>query len=61
MVVLSKIYLGVFFRTLSIKKVKHLGGKFGDTVCELLNISKMAELQMFSEKHLQHLFDDKNG
>ncbi|GBP66596.1 DNA polymerase eta [Eumeta japonica] len=41
--------------------VKHLGGKFGDQVCGVLNISKMGELQKFTEKQLQAKFDDKNG
>lgn len=50
-----------FFRTLPVKKVKHLGGKFGDTVCNVLKIGTMAELQMFSEKELQNKFDEKNG
>lgn len=55
------IWIVFFVRTLSIKKVKHLGGKFGDNVCDILNISKMCELQTFSEKDLQAKFDDKNG
>lgn len=51
----------LIYRTLSVKKVKHLGGKFGDNVCEVLRISKMGELQRFSEKELQAKFDEKNG
>lgn len=49
------------YRTLSIRKVKHLGGKFGDTVCDVLKIKTMGELQKFSEKELQAKFDEKNG
>lgn len=53
--------LKFIYSTLSLKKVKHLGGKFGDTVCELLKINKMGELQKFTEKELQARFDEKNG
>ncbi|KAI5635479.1 impB/mucB/samB family domain-containing protein [Phthorimaea operculella] len=59
--VLPKHTINILYKTLPVKKVKHLGGKFGDTVCEVLNISKMGELQMFTEKHLQARFDEKNG
>ncbi|XP_075969139.1 DNA polymerase eta [Anticarsia gemmatalis] len=59
--VLPKHSVNILYSTLSVKKVKHLGGKFGDTVCEVLRISKMAELQKFNEKELQMRFDEKNG
>ncbi|KAM3961755.1 LOW QUALITY PROTEIN: DNA polymerase eta [Aphomia sociella] len=58
--ILPKHSIDILYRTL-FKKVKHLGGKFGDTVCEVLKISKMAELQTFTEKELQTKFDEKNG
>lgn len=48
-------------RTLPVTKVKHLGGKFGLHVCEVLKIKTMGELQSFSEKVLQAKFDEKNG
>ncbi|KAJ2952498.1 hypothetical protein O0L34_g6816 [Tuta absoluta] len=59
--VLPKHTINILYKTLSVKKVKHLGGKFGDTVCEALRITKMAELLMFTEKQLQDKFDEKNG
>ncbi|XP_013197612.1 DNA polymerase eta [Amyelois transitella] len=59
--ILPKHSINILYRTLSLKKVKHLGGKFGDTVCETLKISKMSELQNFTEKQLQTKFDEKNG
>lgn len=49
------------FSTLPLKKVKHLGGKFGYAVCEALKITNMCELQKYTEKELQSRFDDKNG
>lgn len=48
-------------RTLPVTKVKHLGGKFGSHVCEVLKMKTMGELQSFSEKVLQAKFDEKNG
>ncbi|XP_023949743.2 DNA polymerase eta [Bicyclus anynana] len=59
--VLPKHSVDILYKTLSIKKVKHLGGKFGDAVCEVLRIKTMAELQHFTEKELQAKFDEKNG
>ncbi|XP_026329667.1 DNA polymerase eta [Hyposmocoma kahamanoa] len=59
--VLPKHSIDILYNTLSIRKVKHLGGKFGDTVCDVLKIKTMGELQKFSEKELQARFDEKNG
>ncbi|XP_038215861.1 DNA polymerase eta [Zerene cesonia] len=59
--VLPKHSINLLYKTLSIKKVKHLGGKFGDIVCETLKIKLMAELQKYTEKELQSRFDEKNG
>lgn len=59
--VLPKHSVNILYSTLSVKKVKHLGGKFGDIVCEVLKITKMGELQKFTEKELQVRFDEKNG
>lgn len=53
---ISKMY-----ETLSLKKVKGLGGKLGDQVCELLKIQTMSELAKFSEKVLQSHFDERMG
>jgi DNA polymerase eta len=41
--------------------VKNLGGKFGDTVCEVMKIKSMGQLQEFPLKVLQDKFDEKNG
>ncbi|KAF9416460.1 hypothetical protein HW555_006221 [Spodoptera exigua] len=59
--ILPKHSINLLYSTLPLKKVKHLGGKFGFTVCEVLKISKMGELQKFTEKQLQLKFDEKNG
>ncbi|XP_032513926.2 DNA polymerase eta [Danaus plexippus] len=59
--VLPKHSVNILYKTLSLKKVKHLGGKFGDHVAETLNISTMGQLQTFTEKDLQARFDEKNG
>ncbi|KAJ9574845.1 hypothetical protein L9F63_008005, partial [Diploptera punctata] len=49
------------FKTLPIKKVRNLGGKFGCIVEEQLGCSVMADLLHFSEHQLQQRFDDKTG
>ncbi|XP_045446005.1 DNApol-eta [Melitaea cinxia] len=59
--VLPKHSVNMLYRTLPVTKVKHLGGKFGSHVCEVLKIKTMGELQSFSEKVLQTKFDEKNG
>ncbi|XP_077293163.1 DNA polymerase eta [Arctopsyche grandis] len=59
--VLPKNCVANLFESLSINKIRHLGGKFGDLVCKTLNISIMKELENFSEKDLQKKFDEKNG
>ncbi|XP_050345009.1 DNA polymerase eta isoform X2 [Nymphalis io] len=59
--VLPKHSVNILYRTLPVKKVKHLGGKFGDNVCEILKIQTMAHLQSFTERDLQAKFDEKNG
>ncbi|XP_063821476.1 DNA polymerase eta [Ostrinia nubilalis] len=59
--ILPKHSVNMLYSTLSVKKVKHLGGKFGDTVCDLLKIKNMIDLQVFTEKDLQAKFDEKNG
>ncbi|XP_062536462.1 DNA polymerase eta [Armigeres subalbatus] len=53
---ISKMY-----DTLSLKKVKGLGGKLGDQVCEVLKIQTMSELGKFPEKVLQSHFDERMG
>ncbi|XP_063359777.1 DNA polymerase eta [Cydia amplana] len=59
--VLPKHTVNILYKTLPVKKVKHLGGKFGLSVCSALKINNMYELQKFSEKELQAKFDEKNG
>ncbi|XP_068629760.1 DNA polymerase eta [Battus philenor] len=59
--ILPKHCVDVLFESLPIKKVKHMGRKFGDIVCETLNVTKMGELQRFTKQELQAKFDEKNG
>ncbi|KAG6448685.1 DNA polymerase eta [Manduca sexta] len=59
--ILPKHSINILYNTLSLKKVKHLGGKFGDIVCDTLKIKTMAELQRFTERELQAKFEEKNG
>ncbi|XP_046491410.1 DNA polymerase eta [Neodiprion pinetum] len=49
------------FQTLPVKKVRNLGGKFGDVVIESLGCNVMADLLSYSLKDLQTRFDDKTG
>uniref|UniRef100_A0A1B0A2I9 DNA polymerase eta n=1 Tax=Glossina pallidipes TaxID=7398 RepID=A0A1B0A2I9_GLOPL len=49
------------FETLILGKIKGLGGKFGEEVCERLNIRYVAQLTKFTESELQQKFDEKNG
>ncbi|ETN64190.1 DNA polymerase eta [Anopheles darlingi] len=49
------------YETLPVKKVKGLGGKLGDQVCELLKIKFMSELVQFPESLLQQHFDERLG
>ncbi|XP_023026507.1 DNA polymerase eta [Leptinotarsa decemlineata] len=51
----------LLYKDLSVKKIKSLGGKFGDLLSEELQISNMGELIRFSEKELIKRFDEKNG
>uniref|UniRef100_A0A182JPC3 DNA polymerase eta n=1 Tax=Anopheles christyi TaxID=43041 RepID=A0A182JPC3_9DIPT len=53
---ISKLY-----ETLPLKKVKGLGGKLGDQVCEVLKIKFMSELVQFPESILQQHFDQRMG
>ncbi|KOC59820.1 DNA polymerase eta [Habropoda laboriosa] len=49
------------YSTLPIKKVRNLGGKFGDIVIESLNCNVMGDLLQYSLQYLQKRFDDKTG
>lgn len=48
-------------RTLPIRKVQGLGGKFGDRLCEELNVQHMADLFQYTKEELQRRFDEKNA
>ena len=50
-----------FFRTLPLKKVRHLGGKLGLTLTENLNCNTMGDIVEISERTLQQRFDQKTG
>lgn len=47
--------------SLPIHKIKGLGAKFGEEVCDKLKIKLMSELSAFTLADLQKYFDDKTG
>lgn len=49
------------YSSLPVKKVRNLGGKFGDVVIESLNCNVMGDLLQYSLQYLQKRFDDKTG
>jgi DNA polymerase eta len=49
------------YKTLPIRKVRNLGGKFGCIVVERLGCKIMADLLQFTESQLQQQFDEKMG
>lgn len=49
------------FRTLPVRKVQGLGGKFGERICEDLSIQHMGDLIKFTKEELQRRYDEKNG
>ncbi|XP_065361651.1 DNA polymerase eta [Calliphora vicina] len=49
------------FETLPVGKIKGLGAKFGEEVCERLSIRYLGQLLKFTEAELQRKFDEKNG
>ncbi|KAG4072977.1 hypothetical protein HA402_006657 [Bradysia odoriphaga] len=53
--------VSLLFSDLPLQKIKGLGGKFGEDVCEKLKIKLMSELSTFSLTELQRTFDDKTG
>ncbi|XP_044727872.1 DNApol-eta [Chrysoperla carnea] len=59
--VLPHVNVPVLYKELPIKKIKSLGGKFGESLSEDLNITYMSELEKFSEKALQEKYDTKLG
>lgn len=48
-------------RTLPVGKIKGLGGKFGEDICDVLKIKHLGDLKAFSEQELQKRFSEKNG
>ncbi|XP_063227100.1 DNA polymerase eta isoform X2 [Bacillus rossius redtenbacheri] len=59
--VLPQNGVNILYQTLPIKKIRSLGGKFGDVVVDQLGCTVMADLAKLSEKQLQQKFDDKTG
>ncbi|KAI8122332.1 DNA polymerase eta [Lucilia cuprina] len=49
------------FETLPVGKIKGLGAKFGEEVCERLSVRYLGQLLKFTEAELQKKFDEKNG
>ncbi|XP_063700810.1 DNA polymerase eta [Culicoides brevitarsis] len=49
------------YSTLPVGKVKGLGGKFGEQVCETLKVKLMSELRAIPKDTLLQKFDEKNG
>ncbi|XP_048259861.1 DNA polymerase eta-like [Haliotis rufescens] len=49
------------FSSLPLKKVRHLGGKLGESLVQQLDVENMGDLCRFSERELQHIAGDKTG
>lgn len=49
------------FITLPLKKIKRLGGKFGESVSQSLQVTHVGDLLPFGEKELIKKFDEKTG
>lgn len=49
------------YATLPISKVKGLGGKFGEEVCDAFKIKFMSQLSAIPKENLLKRFDEKNG
>ncbi|XP_050313420.1 DNA polymerase eta [Anthonomus grandis grandis] len=49
------------YKDLPLKKIKSLGGKFGDSIVSKLGIEFMGQLAQFTLKELTKVFDDKNA
>lgn len=49
------------FKTLPIGKVRHLGGKLGQSIIEQLGIEYIGDLCRYTEQELQRNFGDKTG
>ncbi|KAG7198660.1 hypothetical protein KM043_006017 [Ampulex compressa] len=49
------------YSTLPVKKVRNLGGKFGDVIVDSLGCNVMGDLLQYSLPYLQKRFDEKTG
>lgn len=58
---LAESQLSLLYRTLSVRKIRGLGGKFGDEVCERLKLTLMHELAEWPLADLQRHFEEKNA
>lgn len=59
--ILPAAAVSTLYSTLPVKKVRNLGGKFGDVVVESLNCNVMGDLLQYSLQYLQKRFDEKTG
>ncbi|KAG9462508.1 hypothetical protein GDO78_013982 [Eleutherodactylus coqui] len=59
--ILSQSGVPGLFSQLPIGKIRHLGGKLGDSIKELLGVEYMGQLTQFTESTLQSHFGDKTG
>lgn len=58
---LQCLSIAYYSSTLPVRKVQGLGGKFGEKLCEDLNIKFMGDLVQFSKEELQRRYDERNG
>ncbi|XP_012529747.1 DNA polymerase eta isoform X2 [Monomorium pharaonis] len=59
--ILPEAAVPTLYSTLPVKKVRNLGGKFGDIVVESLGCNVMGDLLQYSLEQLQKHFDEKTG
>ncbi|GAB1863394.1 DNA polymerase eta [Camponotus japonicus] len=59
--ILPKTAISSLYSTLPVKKVRNLGGKFGDIVVKSLGCNVMGDLVQYSLEQLQKRFDEKTG
>ncbi|XP_012215704.1 DNA polymerase eta [Linepithema humile] len=59
--ILPEIAVPSLYSKLPIKKIRNLGGKFGDIVVESLGCNVMEDLLQYSLEQLQKHFDEKTG
>lgn len=59
--ILSQSSVPELFNQLPIGKIRHLGGKLGTSIKDILGVEYMGQLTQFSESHLQSHFGDKTG